>query len=378
MTGAGKTTLRSGRLLGRYWPVVLVVFVGVLFGALGTGGGDTHMPAVRPQGWTVAAEPGSVLAIAFLDDAVWVGSKTGLHRLDPATGRYLGSVETGGEVAHVRALLADTSGTLWIGHLNGLTRYHAGKSVTLTAADGLPDNRVNALAQDRKGRIWIGTANGLAFVENGKVVLAPETSRLLSPIVNAIVEDDGGELWVASTSTPSGGVTLLNGAATEAFTPARGLPHPYVNQLLVDRNGGVWAATGQLEEGGACQFRKGAQGWGVSASVSRADGLPGAKVRSMFEDANGDLWMGFENDGLALRTARGIAAFSESDGLPHKEITCIVGGPAGEVWLGTLAGVLRIEPGAVKLMKQKEALRTGFSGAHLKSDGKYAVKTKAV
>ncbi|PKQ10104.1 MAG: hypothetical protein CVT69_01465 [Actinobacteria bacterium HGW-Actinobacteria-9] len=89
----------------------------------------------------------------------------------------------------------------------------------------------------------------------------------------------------------------------------------------------------------------------MSATISRADGLPGAKVRSIFEDADGDLWMGFENDGLALRTGRGIVAFNESDGLPHKEVTCIAGGPDGEIWLGTLAGVLRIEPGAARRMK---------------------------
>jgi ligand-binding sensor domain-containing protein len=339
------------RLLRRYWHFVLVAVVGILFAVLGSGGGDAPAPAPRPQGWTVASEPGSVLAIAFLDGDVWVGSKTGLHRVDAATGNYLGRVDAGTEVAHVRALLADTSGTLWVGHLNGLTRYHAGQTATFTVADGLPDNRVNALAQNHNGRVWIGTANGLAFIENGKIAMAPETTRLLSPIVNSIVENKDGELWVASTSTPSGGVTLLNGPDTETFTPVRGLPHPYVNQLLVDHGGAVWAATGQLEEGGACQFRRDAKGWGVSATISRADGLPGAKVRSIFEDADGDLWMGFENDGLALRTGRGIVAFNESDGLPHKEVTCIAGGPDGEIWLGTLAGVLRIEPGAARRMK---------------------------
>ena len=354
MNGSKNDAAPKGDLLRHHWPVALVIFVGLIFGAFGARSRDPQIPAARPEGWNVASEPGSVLAITFLDGIAWVGSKTGLHRLDPASGRYLGKVGAGEEVAHVRALLADTSGTLWIGHVNGLTRYEAARSRTFTQADGLPDKRVNALARDRTGRIWIGTANGLAYFEAGKIVLAPETTRLLSPIVNAIAEDQAGGIWVASTSTPTGGVTVLNGGAGEqAFTLARGLPHPYVNQLLVDHQGFVWAATGQLEEGGACQFRKGAKGWEVAATVSRADGLPGAKVRSMFQDRDGDLWLGFENDGLALRTARGITAFNESDGLPHKEVTCIVGGSAGELWLGTLAGVLRIDPLAVKRMKQK-------------------------
>lgn len=158
----------------------------------------------------VASEPGSALAITFLGGVAWIGSKTGLHRLDPAIGRYLSKVDAGENVAHVRALLADACGTLWIGHVNGLPRYQGVNQVTLTQTDGLPDNRVNALAIDRNGRIWIGTANGLAYIENGKIIRAPENSQLPSPIVNAIVEDSSGGIWVGSTSTPSGGVTLLN------------------------------------------------------------------------------------------------------------------------------------------------------------------------
>lgn len=337
-------------LLRRYWSVGLVVFVGILFAVLGNGKPESPKPATLPEGWHVASEPGVVLAITFFRDAVWAGTKTGLHRLDPATGGYLGHVDAGPQVVHVRALQAETSDTLWIGHVDGLTRYGTAP-VTFTTADGLPDNRVNALAMDRNGRLWIGTANGLASVRDGKVVPAPETSRLASPIVNAIVEDREGRVWIGSTSTPTGGVTLLDPAGTQIFTPERGLTHPYTNQLLVDRRGDVWAATGQLEEGGACRFRSDAGKWGVSGTISRSDGLPGAKVRSMFQDSDGDFWFGFENDGLALLTPRGIVVFTEADGLPHKEITCIVGGLHGEVWLGTLAGVLRISPEAVKRMK---------------------------
>ncbi len=343
----------KGRAAGRYWPVVLVLGVCVGFAAFGGRGRAPLPPKPLPEGWSVAPGAGSVLAIAFMDGAVWAGSKTGLHRVDLATGKYLGRVDAGEEVAHVRALLADTSGTLWIGHVNGLTRLEAGRHTSYTQADGLPDNRVNALARDHRGRIWIGTANGLACFENGKLTPSPDTSRLVSPIVNAILEDREQRLWVASTSTPTGGVTLLDHGGPVIFKPDRGLPHPYVNQLCLDEQGLVWAATGQLEEGGACQFRKGDRGWVVTSTISRADGLPGAKVRSMYQDTDGDLWMGFENDGLAVRTPRGITAFDESDGLPHKEVTVITGGPGGELWLGTLAGVVRIDPPAVKRMKQQ-------------------------
>ncbi|MGD9972029.1 MAG: two-component regulator propeller domain-containing protein [Desulfatirhabdiaceae bacterium] len=294
------------------------------------------------------------MAITFFDNAAWVGSKTGLHRLDIFNGAYVDKVSLGPEVSHIRTIVTHAGATLWIGHVNGLTRFQDGNAVTFTKTDGLPDNRVNVLSIDRSGRLWIGTSNGLAFIDDGQIVYAPENSNLLSPIVNTVVEDFSGGIWIGSISTPTGGITILNKNLCEVFTPNRGLPHPYVNQLLVDRQGSVWAATGQFEKGGVCQFRKGENGWELVAIISQADGLPGAKVRSMFQDTDGDFWFGFENDGLSLLNAQGIRTFDESDGLPHKEITCIVGGPLGEIWLGTLAGVVRIDPLAVKRMKQKK------------------------
>src|SRR5471032_2964835 len=65
----------------------------------------------------------------------------------------------------VTALLKDSRGFLWIGSLNGLSRYDGEHFRVYTAEDGLPNARVTALAETPDGAMWVATSGGLARLE---------------------------------------------------------------------------------------------------------------------------------------------------------------------------------------------------------------------
>src|ERR1019366_790935 len=67
----------------------------------------------------------------------------------------------------VTALLKDSRGFLWIGSLNGLSRYDGEHFSVYTAEDGLPKARVTALAETPDGTLWVATSGGLVRLEEG-------------------------------------------------------------------------------------------------------------------------------------------------------------------------------------------------------------------
>lgn len=87
----------------------------------------------------------------------------------------------------------------------GTTR--VAETVTLTASDGLCDNRVSALHLDADGILWIGTLGGLNRLDLNdpdgslpefKIVSFTTENGLFHNTINQIVEDDFGQLWMGS------------------------------------------------------------------------------------------------------------------------------------------------------------------------------------
>lgn len=65
----------------------------------------------------------------------------------------------------VRTLYQDSKGFLWIGSLNGLSRYDGNSFITFQPDDGkdisLADNRIYNITEDQHGFLWVGTSSRL-------------------------------------------------------------------------------------------------------------------------------------------------------------------------------------------------------------------------
>jgi ligand-binding sensor domain-containing protein len=117
--------------------------------------------------WDTYNNANRLNSVRALSGVVWTASDLGLHRYDPATGKFTRVSKAVGELAwnSIDEVETDATGT-WFGTTgrgasvllpNGTWR-------TLSSFDGLPSDSVTALEPSGLG-MWVGTRKGLALFE---------------------------------------------------------------------------------------------------------------------------------------------------------------------------------------------------------------------
>ena len=138
---------------------------------------------------------------------IWVGTSSGLNRLDLATGDFTSFTQKG---VNILSIFEDRASALWIGSRSGLLMFDR---ATETFVDAPPDNAdslgdVHAITEDVNNVLWFGTSNGLYRYERRDVIAAavasgPDTppERLLGSVRTYFVYEDPEEgLWLGSHS----------------------------------------------------------------------------------------------------------------------------------------------------------------------------------
>ncbi|MHC4638833.1 MAG: sigma 54-interacting transcriptional regulator, partial [Planctomycetota bacterium] len=146
---------------------------------------------------------------------LWVGTMTGLARLDSTRGLVTGyshdesdTTSISGDV--ITSLFEDASGQLWVGtESNGFCRYDIQNDCfqhfTHDREDpaSLGDNRVLSIYEDGRQRLWIGTWRGLNMLEeNGDIRFLhfSEKDGLPDATIQGILEDADGKLWLSTNN----------------------------------------------------------------------------------------------------------------------------------------------------------------------------------
>ena len=335
---------------------------------------------------------GDILDIAQTPDGyLWLATEFGLLRFDgvravpwqPPHGQSLPS-------NNMRKLFAASDGTLWIGTTNGLASWKNGK---LTQYPELSGFFVSRPIQDHEGTIWT-TARGVSFsklceIRDGKVKC--EGEKVLGPGSMGVHEDRNGNLWVAG----SGGAGIwrwkpgppkfypLPSRPVFYAVPARSVGiqdlvededgailipsadgivqlvkdriqmiHPYPRQmrdlgfgrLLRDHDGGLWASVSTF---GLVHVHN-----GRTDVFSHADGLTGENVLSIFEDREGDIWVGTRN-GLDRFRELPVVTYTVNQGLSGRPVGTVLAGKDGSIWFDTLDGLERLMDGRVTIYSRR-------------------------
>lgn len=78
------------------------------------------------------------------------------------------------------------------------------RSTHMTTGDGVANNSIRYIYQDSKGFIWMGTLNGLSRYDgNSFVTYRPEGGNKISLIdhrIRDLEEDKNGFLWIATSA----------------------------------------------------------------------------------------------------------------------------------------------------------------------------------
>ncbi len=293
----------------------------------------------------------------------------------------------------VNAMFLAADGRIWVGTVGGLSEFDGQRFRAYTTANGLTDNYLTSLTGDSAGNVWIGTVAGVTRMIPRGLVTYDERDGLAHPLIHSLEQDDAGRLFVVSgdyvvsqfdgtrfASTRAGvprdaacswmspcgyldragewwmlttaglyrwsTVTRLDNLARPpraVYTRANGLPSDRVFKLFEDRQGDFWIG---LAPDGIVRWQKSSGMWRV---YSETDGVPRtggvrAMASAFVEDAAGNLWVGFYDGGVArLQTGR-FQVFAAADGVPAGLISTLYLDNSGRLWIGsTQSGFARVD-----------------------------------
>lgn len=336
-------------------------------GALSPAGGETTRQGSLAQLGLESWAPDSGLSGSWVraivlgsDGFLWIGTSAGLSRFD---GRrfvnFTASSEPDLPADSIGALAARSGGRLWIGLEHGGVRsYEAGHVRRDVRLDGLPAAPVRSLVESEDGTLWIGTSAGLWRwqPDSGLEVVAPDVLTRRASV--ARLRATAGGLWVRTRDhglwrVEDGsarfvedapeclGLDFAEAADGRQFTACvEGIwqrqraeepwllvdPERSSQRLLVDREGALWYGTDR----GLVRHLDGRR-----EVLPVASGLGDSRVRALFEDDRGDIWIGTFSQGLARLRRGAVIAVGQPEGVAIDRATGVVGRADGSLWVGT-------------------------------------------
>jgi signal transduction histidine kinase/ligand-binding sensor domain-containing protein len=326
---------------------------------------DRRIDQLYHTKWTFEdGAPSEIFAMAqSADGYLWLGSTSGLVRFDgilfknyePESGSALPS-------RNVSSLLATADGGLWIGFgAGGVSFLKDGKAQNYGEQDGLPPGTVRALVRDKQGTIWAAALGGLARLEGSRWKTIG-TEWNISGMATAALVDRKGTLWIGTNQTvfflpegqtkfqkaavhlgyvtrltevPNGTlwIALLGTSANPGPLLLKNLrfaqPYLHISSLaaLADDQGSIWLTTlgnGLLRLPDPERLRGTSPNSANAATevFTHKDGLSSDYIESIFQDREGNLWIG---------TNAGLDRFRQASVVP-------IAAPVGSAYFSLIAG----------------------------------------
>ena len=192
------------------------------------------------------------------------------------------------------------------------------------------DVTVNAIAEDRDGRLWVGTGNhGLYMLEwRGDATI---THVDMGNHITCLYADHNNTMWVGTAKLGAAFADLNSPEFSHVMTIGR----EDVSALLEDRNGNLWI---------------GFDGQGIATagrSFSAHNGqIPSDNITVLTLDAQGQVLAGTYGGGIARLVGNGFESIYPDDER-LRYVKAIAIDRYGALWVATVdKGVVRVNPGA--------------------------------
>ena len=306
---------------------------------------------VEKEDFLILKDEKEISSLLYDGIYVWVGGIDGVTIYNVETKEEVKKIE-GLMLLYSAEMTKTPDGMIWIGHEDGLTgiMHNSLENRIDFKYPDIPKGRVNTVEWDGE-KLWIGTYNGAASLipdENSWKVesIYNKNSGLCSDSVNVICKTEDS-IWFASyLDAKSGGISIVDNGEIKHITIEDGIPHPYITSMQYLGQEKMLVGTGYMDTGGLALVEKIEDIYTVTDTFFMKDGIPGEKVRQVFLDSEGLLWITTEYDGILItdyknnhlnKPLSGLY-YTEKNGLSDNEIKCIVETPQ-EYWLGGKYGL---------------------------------------
>ncbi len=292
---------------------------------------------------------GPVYAITQTADGyLWIGTEAGLVRFDGRTFRLIKDDSGAFTISSVLGLAPDNNGCLWV-RLQDFTivRYCKGVFDRPSSEEELY-TRIEAMNQESQGGLlaWKAEDGAYGFRGGNFRKLASAADLPPSP-VTSVAQTRNGEVWMG---TRDAGLFRDNGGKTVSIRD--GLPDLKVNCLLADGDRALWVGT----DNGIVHWN-GTEltGVGIPSALSRFQAL------AMVRDRDGNVWAGTDSRGLLRLNSHGVALLNPGDRASLQAVTALFEDREGDVWIGHADGIERLRDSAFVTYSSTEGLPTDGS-----------------
>ncbi|RQO30411.1 hypothetical protein DBR32_12650 [Taibaiella sp. KBW10] len=213
----------------------------------------------------------------------------------------------------IRDVLQDREGNYWFAtYGEGIYYAKRERLFQITDKDGLGSNFVADIKEDSAGNLWFNTSEGLNKFDGNFFIDFADTLKN-APKEDLELEKEG--LFFCY----NGNVYHYDGKRFAQFVihPATykpsptNLDRPYgVYCILKDKSGNIWFGTDQQ---GVCRYD------GKTFTYFTEQGLNRGAVRAIFQDKRGDIWFGNNGFGLFRYDGKTLTNFTEQNGLGNPD-----------------------------------------------------------
>jgi ligand-binding sensor domain-containing protein/signal transduction histidine kinase len=274
---------------------------------------------------------------------LWLATGSGIKRFSAGKFEtYTKRNGLGGDV--INKIFIDREGTIWVGtDGGGIDSFHEGKFITISTAEGLNDNMVQPLLQDSKGNIWAGSVGGgVTRLRNGIATVFDMNHGMPSNLVQSLYEDKHGALWAG---TGKGAVRIVGDSKT-IFTKKDGFKNDVASAFIELRSGEFLAASRNL----VLHYTN-----GKFTPYAPLDSIA-AYIGEMFEDSKGSLWL-LTRAGVYRYTDGKLHHFTPQEGVDGTFPLSIYEDADGVIWLSmSNIGLYRYKENKFRLLTPKQGL----------------------
>lgn len=312
------------------------------------------------------------------DKYLWVGTESGLNRIDKKTGiikqyKYNPTDATSISANAIYALYKDSNGNLWIGTWNGgLNRYIYNSDQfksykhDVNNKTSISSNNIFSILEDKRGNLWIGTIGGGLNLYDYKtnqfkhfMANPNDPASIGGDYIDHIVQTRNGELWISSYRELNKYDYTANSFIKYRHQPGndQSLSSGDIEVIYEDGRNNLWIGTA----GGLCYFNRENN---TCRRFTTKDGLPNNYVQSIIEDQTGNLWLGTNKglskfiDGTLLNESATFQNFTDADGIQGLEFVkrSSYRDSKGYLYFGGTNGYTYFYPDSIKNITYKNPL----------------------